>query len=196
LVADALKATPSGRVVDARVVDGKVVVVLRVGDDAESATALWEGALVASTIASKLGNEQATPIEVSTERADGTVVDTTNNDWPANTNKPSTALDPAVVQERADALDAKVVSVESWAALGGAVEITVTSAKPLDLAAKSGTTVATLVGEAGVHAAQLVRIVDESGRPLVVQGWVPQLGGEVGWGLGWAQPGVESSAHW
>lgn len=42
--------------------------------------------------------------------------------------------------------------------------------------------------------AYLAKVVDQAGTTRLVVGWTPAIGGEIGQGLGWVQPGLSSSA--
>ena len=100
-------------------------------------------------------------------------------------------------RSRAQALDAQVVSAHFIRLFGGTAELVVQPSDPTAFVASAGSKVASLLGDLGRdQRPYLVTVVDSVGRPLLVLGFTPGVGGTMGQGIGWQAPDVDSDAIW
>jgi hypothetical protein len=75
---------------------------------------------------------------------------------------------------------------------GKGVEIVVRPRHPVSFAEHPGRKLATLLGHSG--RAQMLTVVDAKGAPLLILGWLPNVG--QGEGIAWQAPGIRSDVIW
>ena len=95
------------------------------------------------------------------------------------------------------ALGASVVAIHFLPLLGGSADVVVEPDDPVSFAEHPGARATTLLGPLGRDGhAYLVTIVDSSGQPLFMLGWVPEAGpgARSGEGIAWQAPGIRSDA--
>jgi hypothetical protein len=100
----------------------------------------------------------------------------------------------SVANNAASSAGVTVVSAHTYAVLGGACDVTITADDPTSLVGGS-------VGDLGAFKAALsnndgraflLTVVDGSGEPIDVSGWIPNVGGDIGQGIGWRLPSLGS----
>ena len=199
--ADVLARIASSRVTAANVAGRTVFVEARASErGADSTRSLWYATLAGAALAQNAG---ATSVARH-------VVDTTGAELAAETDAvasggpsafgPSdrSAADVAAgARARAQSVGARLLSAHYIRLFGGTAELVVQPTDPLAFVRSGGANVGALLGDlASNQRPYLVTVVDGDGRPILVLGYTPAVGGGTGQGIGWQAPQADSDAIW
>jgi hypothetical protein len=183
-------ATGEAVVVEARAADG----------EAEGARSLWYGTVAAAALAQRTGSKAVTR---RVRDAAGAVLSEETDAFAGGGPGAFAPLDRSAAdllqsaRARARSAGARLLSAHYVRLYGGTAELVVQPDDPESFLRSAGANVATVLGDvARDHRPYLVTVVDGSGRPLLVLGYTPAVGGGTGQGIGWQAPDASSDAIW
>lgn len=167
---------------------------------AESTRSLWYQTLAGAAFAQKVG---ASAISRRVVDASGAVLaEETDSVGAGGTDAfaPSERSAADIAQKtraQVQSLGARLVSAHFVRLFGGTAELVIQPNDPATFVASAGGSVASLLGDlAQNQRPYLVTIVDDAGRPLLVLGYTPSVGGTMGQGIGWQADDIDSDAIW
>lgn len=170
------------------------------GAGGESARSLWYQTLAGAAFAQKVG---ANAISRRVMDASGAVLAEETDSVGAGGPDAFAPLERSAAdiaqgaRARAQSLGARLVSAHFVRLFGGTAELVIQPNDPATFVASAGSSVASLLGDLGQsQRPYLVTIVDAAGRPLLVLGYTPSVGGSIGQGIGWQAAEVDSDAIW
>ena|SRR5438876_4840650 len=200
VVASIRSSLGTTRIVDAAANGSELKVILRRGNPADAAVSRWYGKVLAEAVATRLAAESGGGIS-SAAYDDGSGVDANGGADVLQTAPAATPLAAGACERaahsQAAAADVTISRVRTIDVLGGACEFVVRpSGDKATFVAAASTRLGTLLSTIPSVQAHpyLVDVVDANGTTLLVLGWVPGLGGDIGQGTGWVRPGTPSSA--
>jgi len=195
-----LAALDSSRVVSLDSSNGTVAVTgVATKDQGDVTRTLWYEGVAGTALAysDEAKSVNRTVMDSSESKLDATedaVADASSASDPFASTQFSSQAVQDQVNNQAARLGMKVVEVDYIDLYGGAAEVVV---QPSDLdgtLSSASSTLAQLLGPvAQNYRPYLVTVVDKSGAPQLIVGFVPGLGG-AGQGIAWQAPGVHSDA--
>lgn len=167
---------------------------------AESTRSLWYQTLAGAALAQKLG---ANAVSRRVVDASGAVLAEETDSVGAGGPDAFVPLERSaadIVQgtrTRVRSLGARLVSTHFVRLFGGTAELVIQPDDPSTFVASAGSSLAILLGDlAQNQRPYLVTVVDAAGKPILVLGYTPSVGGTIGQGLGWQADDVDSDAIW
>jgi hypothetical protein len=173
-------------------------VAIRGADPGDLAVSRWYGKVLGRETAyevAKAGTEPITTISYDDSGANINGGSDLVTELPPTTPLPRDACATIGHSNPSDAM--KITDVKGIDALQGGCVFTITPKGNISAFLRDAglhlNSIITSIPDAQAHP-YLVNVVDANGRTQLVVGWIPGIDGEIGEGIGWIQPGEQSSA--
>jgi hypothetical protein len=190
-----LNAIDSPRVVSLKTQDGTAEAIGQAtSSQGDAARSMWYTTVAGSAFAEQVGVRQMSFTVV--DSSSGTTLENDRDFVSLNQVDPFEKITLSasdvdnLVNQQAQSLGVKVISIHYVGLYGGGAEIVV---QPDDPGVVPGSFINALLGPlAAQNRPNLVTVVDANGAPQLVIGWAPGVGGWDSQGMEWVAPGVQT----